>query len=96
MNYYIYFLTNAHNTTLYVGVTNNLVRRVYEHRNRLDSHSFSARYNLDKLVYYEIAADPYHAIEREKQIKTWNRKRKEKLIQNQNPNWVDLYPSILG
>ncbi len=96
MNYYVYFMTNAHNTVLYVGVTNNLIRRAYEHRNHFDKDSFTAKYNLEKLVYHEVTGDPYHAIEREKQIKTWNRNRKNKLINSQNPDWVDLYPSIIG
>ncbi len=95
MNYYIYIMTNAHNTVLYVGVTNDLIRRVYEHKNHLDKGSFTARYNIEKLVYFELATDPYHAIEREKQIKDWNRKRKEKLIESRNPNWIDLYNSII-
>ncbi len=95
MNYYIYIMTNAHNTVLYVGVTNDLIRRVYEHKNHLYKGSFTARYNIERLVYFEIATDSYHAIEREKQIKGWNRKRKEKLIESKNPDWMDLYDSIL-
>ncbi len=95
MNYYIYLMTNVHNTVLYVGVTNDLIRRVYEHKNHLDKGSFTARYNVEKLVYFELATDPYHAIEREKQIKGWNRKRKDKLIESRNPNWTDLYNSII-
>ena len=95
MEYYVYILTNAHKTVLYTGVTRDLVRRVYEHKNHLDKNSFTARYNVELLVYYESTSDVEAAIEREKQIKGWNRKRKEKLIASKNPDWVDLYESIL-
>ena len=95
MEYYGYILTNVHKTVLYTGVTRDLVRRVYEHKNHLDRNSFTARYNVELLVYYESTSDVEAAIEREKQIKGWNRKRKEKLIASKNPNWVDLYDGIL-
>ena len=95
MQYYVYILTNNHNTVLYTGVTNDLKRRMYEHKNHLDKGSFTAQYNIEKLVYYEISTDPYSSIEREKQIKGWNRKRKNKLIESKNPNWDDLYKAIL-
>ena len=95
MNYYVYILSNATNTTIYVGVTNNLLRRMYEHRNALDAGSFTARYRIHKLVYYEFTSDVYAAIAREKQIKSWNRRRKNKLIETKNSNWADLYESIL-
>ena len=95
MEYYVYILTNAHKTVLYTGVTRDLVRRVYEHKNHLERNSFTARYNVELLVYYESTSDVEAAIEREKQIKGWNRKRKEKLIASKNPNWVDLYDGIL-
>ena len=95
MEYYVYILTNAHKTVLYTGVMRDLVRRVYEHKNHLDRNSFTARYNVELLVYYESTSDVEAAIEREKQIKGWNRKRKEKLIASKNPNWVDLYDGIL-
>ena len=95
MEYYVYILTNVHKTVLYTGVTRDLVRRVYEHKNHLDRNSFTARYNVELLVYYESTSDVEAAIEREKQIKGWNRKRKEKLIASKNPNWVDLYDGIL-
>ena len=95
MQYCVYILTNTHKTVLYTGVTNDLVRRVYEHKNHLDKGSFTAQYNIDKLVYYEVTSDIEAAIEREKQIKGWNRRRKNKLIESKNPNWVDLYDSIL-
>ena len=95
MQYYVYILTNAHKTVLYTGVTNDLVRRVYEHKNHLDKGSFTAQYNVDRLVYYEVTSDVASAIEREKQIKGWNRKHKNKLVESRNPNWVDLYKAIL-
>ena len=90
MQYYVYILTNAHKSVIYTGVTNDLIRRVYEHKNHLDKGSFTAQYNIDKLVYYEVTSDVNAAIEREKQIKGWNRKRKNKLIESKNPNWDDL------
>ena len=95
MQYYVYILTNTHKTVLYTGVTNDLVRRVYEHKNHLDKGSFTAQYNVDRLVYYEVTSDVEVAIEREKQIKGWNRKHKNKLVESKNPNWVDLYKAIL-
>ncbi len=84
--YYIYMLSNSANTVLYTGVTNDLVRRVYEHKNHLDKGSFTSRYNVEKLIYYEYTENPEAAISREKQIKGWNRKRKEKLIHSVNPD----------
>ena len=95
MTYYVYILSNNYNTTLYIGVTNNLVRRVYEHKNHLDSSSFTARYHVEKLVYYEMYSEPEMAIAREKQLKGRNRKYKNTLIENENPQWIDLYPSII-
>ena len=95
MNYYVYILTNNHKTVLYTGVTNDLVRRVYEHKHHIDKSSFTAQYNVENLVYYEQTNNPEAAIAREKQIKGWNRKRKEKLIDSKNPQWIDLYESIL-
>ena len=92
---YVYILTNAHRSVLYTGVTGDLIKRVYEHKYHLDKGSFTARYNVEKLVYFEATENPTAAIEREKQIKSWNRNRKIKLIENKNPNWVDLYESIL-
>ena len=95
MQYYVYILSNSHKNVIYTGVTNDLARRVYEHKNHLDKSSFTSRYNVENLVYFEEAADIDSAIAREKQIKGWNRKRKEKLIEARNPNWDDLYESIL-
>ena len=95
MNYYVYILSNTTNVAIYDGVTKNLVRRVYEHKHYLDPESFTARHNIHKLVYYESTSDITAAIEREKQIKSWNRKRKNKLVEAMNPKWEDLYESIL-
>ena len=95
MNYYVYILANSTNVAIYVGVTKDLVRRVYEHKHHLDPDSFTAKHNIHKLVYYESTSDVTAAIEREKQIKGWNRKRKNKLIETMNPKWEDLYESIL-
>ncbi|MBQ3703353.1 MAG: GIY-YIG nuclease family protein [Oscillospiraceae bacterium] len=90
---YVYILSNDTNVCLYTGVTNDLVRRLYEHKNNLDPQSFTAQYHIHKLVYYEESSDAYAAITREKQIKGWNRKRKNKLIESMNPQWRDLSES---
>ena len=95
MQYYIYILSNKNKNVIYTGVTNDLVRRVYEHKKHLDKGSFTSRYNVENLVYYEVTSNVEAAIEREKQIKGWNRKRKNKLIESKNPNWDDLYQLIL-
>ena len=95
MTYYVYILSNTNNSTIYTGVTNNLVKRVYEHKNKLDPNSFTARYHIHKLVYYEATSDIRAAIEREKQINSWNRKRKNQLVDAMNPRWEDLYYDIL-
>ena len=91
--YYVYILSNATNTTIYTGVTNDLERRLWEHRNHVDKGSFTARYSVTKLVHYEMTTDINAAIEREKQIKGWSRKRKNALIEKENPNWQELLPS---
>ena len=95
MQYYVYFLASSDNKVLYTGITNNLPRRIYEHKNSLCKTSFTSRYHVHKLVYYECTRDVTAAIEREKQIKGWNRDRKNKLITTKNPQWLDLYESIL-
>ena len=95
MQYYVYILSNNHKNVIYTGVTSDLIRRIYEHKNHLDKGSFTSRYNVENLVYYEVTTDVESAIAREKQIKGWNRKRKEKLIEAKNPNWDDLYENIL-
>ena len=86
--YYVYILTNG-KRTLYVGVTNDLVRRVYEHKNKLVD-GFTKKYNLTYLAYYDETADVMAAIEREKQIKGWRRSKKVELIESGNPKWKDL------
>ena len=95
MPYFVYILANTNNRVIYTGVTNDLVRRVYEHKKHLDKASFTAQYNVDKLVYFEETSSNRAAIEREKQIKSWSRKKKDKLIESKNPNWQDIYESIL-
>ena len=95
MHYFVYILSNFTNSTIYTGVTNDLVRRVYEHRHDIDPKSFSARYKTHKLVYFEDTPDVRAAIEREKQIKSWSRAKKNRLIEGKNPTWQDLYPVIL-
>ena len=94
MEYYVY-MTNSHRNLIYTGITNDLVRRVYEHKHHLDKGSYTDRYNIEYLVYFESTSDVNAAIEREKQIKGWNRKKKDKLVSSKNPNWVDLYDKIL-
>ena len=86
----VYVMTNKVNTVLYAGVTNNLKRRVYEHREKIKS-KFTARYNVNKLVYYEVFSDAYNAIAREKQIKGGSRQRKIDMANEMNPGWEDLY-----
>ncbi len=88
-DYYVYFLTNKTNDVLYVGVTNNLERRLYEHREGL-ADSFTKKFRINKLVYFEIFSDPTNAITREKQIKRWRRDKKNHLVNLQNPDWFDL------
>ena len=94
--YYVYILANDTNVAIYTGVTNDLIRRVYEHRQMLDRNSYTARYQIHKLVFFEETSDVYAAISREKQIKSWNRKRKNALIEASNPEWRDLYPELLS
>lgn len=91
---YIYILTNKNNTVLYVGVTSNLVERMTQHRTKKYSGSFSARYNLNKLVYWESFAGIMEAITREKQLKGGSRQKKIDLINRFNPEWNDLYDSL--
>ena len=91
--YYIYIMTNKSNTCLYTGVTNDLKRRVYEHRNKL-VEGFTEKYNIVKLVYYEVYEDPYNAISREKQIKKGSWKKKLDLIARLNSTWNDLYNDL--
>ena len=88
--YYVYLLTNKNNTVLYTSVTNDLKRRVYEHKKKLID-GFTKKYNVNKLVYFEATNDIKSAIQREKQIKAGSRKKKVKLIDKLNPEWKDLY-----
>ena len=90
--HYVYILSNATNTTIYTGVTDNLEPRLWEHRNHIDPKGFTARYDINKLVHYETTPDIRAAIEREKQIKSWSRKKKNELISKHNPEWKDLLP----
>ena len=87
---FAYIITNKNHTTFYVGVTSNLKRRVLEHKNKINPDSFSARYNLYKLVYFEYWPSIDEAIMREKKLKNYSRKRKIEIIQRKNPNWEDL------
>jgi putative endonuclease len=87
----IYIVTNRHHTTLYVGVTSDLYSRIVDHKEKAYPKSFTARYNLDKLVYYESSDSIIEAISREKQLKAGSRKKKEDLINNFNPHWKDLF-----
>ena len=91
---YVYIITNSVNTVFYIGVTSNLLKRIYEHKNKLVD-GFSKNYNLNKLVYYEISDSISSAIEREKYLKGKKRQFKINLIETNNPEWKDLYDSIL-
>lgn len=89
-HYYVYIATNKYNKVLYTGITNALSRRMFEHLNKLHPGSFTAKYNIGKLIYYEIYGNVNAAIYREKEIKGWLRKKKINLIESMNPNWSDL------
>ena len=92
--YYVYILASKRNGTLYTGITNNLIRRVYEHKNDMID-SFTKKYHVHKLVYYEQTDDINSAIQREKQLKKWRRQWKIDLIEKNNPNWDDLYKVLI-
>ena len=87
--YFVYVLTNNSNEVIYIGVTGNLKRRIYEHQNKLVK-GFTEKYNLNKLIYFEETIDVHSAISREKQLKNWHREWKINLINDSNPNWSDL------
>ena len=89
--YYVYIMATKKNGTLYTGVTNDINRRSFEHKTHLNKDSFTARYNVNKLVYIEVFENPEHAILREKQIKSWPRIKKIELIESTNPDWVDMF-----
>jgi len=87
--YYVYILTNKSNTVMYVGMTNNLARRFFEHKNKLYD-GFTKKYNVEKLVYFEESNQVDVVLNREKEIKKWRREKKNKLVETMNPNWIDL------
>ena len=89
MPYYVYIMTNSRTTTLYIGMTNDLERRVFEHKKKL-FEGFTKRYNLDRLVYFEETDEVHSALAREKQLKGWLRRRKAALVETMNANWQDL------
>jgi putative endonuclease len=91
--YYVYIMTNEHNTVLYTGITSDLKRRVYEHKEKMVD-GFTSKYNVTKLVYYEILVRPEDAIFREKQIKAGSRQKKIDLINSRNNEWFDLYEGL--
>ena len=92
-HYYVYIMTNKHNTVLYTGVTNDLKKRAWQHREKLVA-GFTQRYNVTKLVYYEVCDDARAAIAREKQIKGGSRQKKLDLVNNMNAEWRDLYDEL--
>lgn len=91
---YVYIMSNKPNGTIYIGVTNDLIRRVYEHKNK-EIKGFTSQYNLDRLVYYEIYENEIAAIQREKNLKHYIRKWKIDIINKFNPEWKDLYQEII-
>ncbi len=93
-SYYVYILANKKHGTLYIGTTNNLVRRIYEHKNNLVD-GFTKKYSIHNLVYWEEFTDPDSAILKEKQIKKWQRAWKARIIEKNNPKWLDLYNDII-
>ena len=93
--YYVYILASARNGTLYIGVTNDLARRCYEHRERL-MPGFTRKYDVNRLVHVESFSDIGFAIQREKRLKKWNRRWKLELIEKTNPQWLDLYQTLNG
>ena len=93
--YYLYIVASPRNGTLYIGVTSDIIKRITEHKMKAVP-GFTSKYNVDKLVYYEIYPDPISAITREKNIKKWNRRWKLRLIEETNPQWCDLYYEIIG
>ncbi len=92
--YYVYILTNWNHKVMYIGVTNDLYKRIYQHKNKLID-GFTKKYNVTKLVYYESTEDVTSAIAREKQLKGWSRKKKNKLVIMINPEWKDLGAELI-
>ena len=93
--FFVYILASKRNGTLYTGFTSDLIRRVWQHKEKV-VEGFTEQYDVDKLVYYEIFNDPDNAIKREKQLKDYNRQWKIDLIEKVNPEWEDLYPALVG
>ena len=93
--YYVYIMTTYKHTVLYTGFTENLIKRTWQHKNHVSADGFTAKFNVNKLVYYEIYTSPIEAINREKYIKNLLRKKKIDLINNFNPEWIDLYENII-
>ena len=93
---FFYVLANATNEVLYKGSTTNLIRRIYEHKEHLLKDSFTDKYNVTRLVYYECYDDIQSARAREHQVGKWSRKKKDKIISKMNPKWIDLYWGLLG
>jgi putative endonuclease len=93
-SYYVYILASKRNGTLYIGITSNLIKRVWEHKEK-NIKGFTKKYNVSKLVYFEQCNDPENAIKREKRLKRYNRKWKLELIEKENPNWRDLYYDLI-
>ncbi|TAL30573.1 MAG: GIY-YIG nuclease family protein [Alphaproteobacteria bacterium] len=91
--FYVYILAKDRNSTFYVGITSNLVKRTWEHKNAV-ADGFTKKYGINKLVYYEIYSDPKTAIAREKRLKKWNRPWKMRVIEGMNPDWKGLYEEI--
>lgn len=94
MNHYVYIITNKKDGVLYIGETKDLKKRIYQHKKKVHPTTFSARYNLDKLVYYETFEIEKEARLREKRMKKWNRDWKIELIEKENPDWIDLYKDL--
>ena len=94
-NFYLYILASCQKGTLYIGITNNILNRNFQHKIKYDKNSFTAKYNVDKLVYYETYQYIQDAIQREKQMKAWKRQWKINLIEKENPEWRDLFIDML-
>jgi putative endonuclease len=93
--YFVYILASQKNGTLYIGVTSDLLKRIYEYKNKLVD-GFTSEYGVDKLVYFESTSDVYSALTREKQLKNWRREWKLSLIEQNNPSWCDLYDNLIS
>ena len=94
MKHYVYIITNKKQGVLYIGSTKRLRTRIYQHKTKAHPTTFSARYNLNKLVYFEVYETKEEALQREKRLKKWNRAWKIELIEKSNPNWMDLYNQL--